>query len=114
VSFGLTVNVFRSSYNSSLNVFENAHKLTIVNVDGPFEATPEAPAAMLVRGNLRGTVKVVPAVQMPSGEYIPEQGHTMFCGAYVATSDSRWGEAVEKITGSRFYGAVALHDRVET
>jgi len=37
----------------------------------------------------------------------------MFGGNYASTSDSRFGEAVEKIIGTRFYGAVAVHDRVE-
>ena len=37
----------------------------------------------------------------------------MMGGAYVATSDSRFTAAVEEITGVRFYGAVAFHDRYE-
>jgi hypothetical protein len=35
-------------------------------------------------------------------------------GAYIATPCSGFTEVVEKITGARFYGAVALHDRFET
>lgn len=38
----------------------------------------------------------------------------MFGGCYVATSDSRFSDEVERIVGGRFYGAVALHDRFET
>jgi len=37
----------------------------------------------------------------------------MFGGNYAATSDSRFGEAIEKLTGQDFYGAVPIHDRKE-
>ena len=37
----------------------------------------------------------------------------MMGGCYVATSDSRFGEMIEKKFGIHFYGAVALHDRSE-
>lgn len=38
----------------------------------------------------------------------------MFGGCYIATSDSRFSREVERVLGSPFYGAVALHDRWET
>jgi hypothetical protein len=37
----------------------------------------------------------------------------MFGGNFAHTSDSRFREAVEALTGHPFYGAVALHDRTE-
>lgn len=110
---GLPVSIYRSEHECDLNVFQKSRRLTIVNIDGPFEPSQDAPAAMLVKGNLRGCAKVVPAVQVADGSYIPLPAWSMFGGSYVASSDSRFGEAVERIVGSRFSGAVALHDRVE-
>lgn len=67
-------------------------------------------AVVLEEGNLSGTVIVVP-VSAPSG--VTHCG-PMASGAYVASSDSRFREAVEKLLGHRFYGALPLHDRYET
>lgn len=66
------------------------------------------PKIQLVKGNLKGTIKAVPCDD--SGTPLK---NTMMGGAYIACSDSRFSEACEKIAGGRFYGAVALHDRVE-
>ena len=47
---------------------------------------------------------------------IPESkklGWTMFGGNYATTSDSRFSELCEELLGTNFYGAVAVHDRVE-
>lgn len=97
--------------------------VTLVNVEGPFEPTEEAPAALLIHGNLRDTVKIVPAVQdtVEDGDWFPRVSMSggrdigpMFGGCYVATSDSRFGQAVERLLGHRYSGAVALHDRFET
>ena len=81
------------------------HQLTLVNVDGPFDPEPSRPAAWLLPGYVEGTVKIVPVGVGDSW--------TMFGGNYAGTSDSRFTEAVEKITGATFYGAVPIHDRVE-
>lgn len=83
------------------------HQLTLVNVDGPFDPTPDRPAAWLVPGNLNGCAHIV-----PHDEYT-NKTWTMFGGNYAGTCDSRFREAVEKITGARFYGTVPIHDRVE-
>lgn len=92
-------------------------RVTIVNIDGPFEPRDDAPAVMLVRGNVPGAVKIVPAIMYagaggwmedrPDGMIGPMMG-----GCYVATSDARLREAVTKL-GSRT-DAVPLHDRFET
>jgi hypothetical protein len=89
------------------NCETGVHKLTLVNVDGPFDPTPTRPAAWLVPGNVGGSAKIV-----PHDEYT-NKTWTMFGGNYAGTSDSRFTEAVEKITGATFYGAVPIHDRVE-
>ena len=38
----------------------------------------------------------------------------MMGGSYVAACDSRFNDKIEELTGIRFYGAVALHDRTES
>lgn len=87
------------------NCETGVHKLTLVNVDGPFDPEPGRPAAWLLPGYVEGTVRIVPVDVGDSW--------TMFGGNYAGTSDSRFTEAVEKITGATFYGAVPIHDRVE-
>jgi hypothetical protein len=43
-----------------------------------------------------------------------ERHHLMFGGSFAHTSDSRFSRAVERITGGKHYGAVPIHDRMET
>jgi len=79
-------------------------QVCVVNVDGPFDPKPDTPAVTLTKtryGNL---------VCIPVGL---EGKWTMFGGAYVTTSDSRFNEAVEKLSGYGHGFPVALHDRVE-
>ena len=68
---------------------------------------------MLVPGNGRGLVKIVPAVLDDKNRYSPDPRWTMMGGNYAATSDSRFHEAVRRITGGGSYGAVPIHDRIE-
>lgn len=84
-------------------------EITVVNVDGPFDPTPERPAFRLEM-HVRGCLRLVPADAPAGGKSIGP----MFGGNYAATSDSRFGAACEKLLGARFYGAVAIHDRFET
>jgi hypothetical protein len=115
---GITVSIFRNSrYDGCANggISERVTELTITNIDGPFEPSDHAPAAMLVRGNLPRTVKVVPV----EGDDKSPDTHTPYMsgGTHVATSDSRWNKAIRAITGEVGYsriGAVALHDRKDT
>lgn len=107
-------------------------KLCIVNVSGPVDPLKHADAApaLLVAGALPGIVRIVPAMfaewdatgkalnadkvaRGESGEWVQVPGWSMMGGNYASTSDSRFGEAVERITGKRWYGAVAIHDRYE-
>ena len=76
----------------------------LTNVDGPFEAGVEYPAAKLVVGPFN-SIHIKP-------EAIGNV-HSMFGGAYAATSDSRLNDKIEELTGCRFYGAVPVHDREE-
>jgi hypothetical protein len=79
-------------------------QVCVINVDGPFEPTQDTPAVRLIKrstGNL---------VCVPVGL---EDKWTMFGGAYVYTSDSRFTGAVERLSGYNHSFPVALHDRVE-
>ena len=117
---GLRVTIYKDKGQTWSNggVSERVDQLTLVNVEGPSEPTEDAPAAMLLPNAMR-TVRVIPALRVNDG-WVP-LGATgdktvgpMAGGAYVASSDSRFSEAVEKLLGHTFYGAVALHDRYET
>ena len=92
----------------------------VMNVEGPFEPKSNCPPVLLVTGELsitRGIVKIVPAVKNESGVYVPLKRANacgpMFGGNYASTSDSRFTKACEKLMNTRFYGAVAIHDRFE-
>jgi hypothetical protein len=87
--------------------------LCLVNVDGPTSPREGVPAAMLVKGNMPGMVKIVPALLDDKQRYSPDPRWCMMGGNYAATSDSRFHEAVRKITGGESYGAVPIHDRIE-
>ena len=101
---GLRVSIYRERTLddcSNGGVSSRVDELTVINVSGPSEPTPEQPAAILV--NRDGHFYVEPEGPRPTGSVGPMMG-----GCYVATSDSRWSRAVG------FYGAVSLHDRFET
>ena len=101
IEMGLRISIYRASYNSDLNYFKYVKELTLVNVNGPSEPTKDAPAAKLIY-NYQETAVIVP-------ENV--DGTFAFGGSFGATSDSRFRESVENITGSSFYGAVPIHDR---
>lgn len=116
---GLVVTIYKDGERPpTRGVSAHVDKLTLVNVDGPFEPSAEAPPAFLEKGNIPGVAKVVPhggAPGMPGmGAGLAGYVGPMFNGSYVGTSDSRFREAVEEITGAPFAGAVQLHDRYET
>ena len=89
-------------------------ELLLVNVEGPTNNDhPSYKKAKMVPGNGPGLVKIVPATWCDIGEYIEDPKWWMMGGNYAATSDSRFHEAVRRITGSASYGAVPIHDRTE-
>lgn len=108
---GLHVAIFKNSSSRTdcaMNGVSARHtELTITNVPGPFEPTKQAPAAKLLPGFLPGTARIVP-------DEVPEGKRSMFGGNYAATSDSRFTRAVEDLIDAPFYGAVPIHDRVES
>lgn len=104
---GLTVYFYKNPLGDCTNggVSSKFTEGVVVNVDGPSKPRDDAPAMLLVKGYAPGTVRIVPADV--------GTGRSMFGGNYAATSDSRFSEALEKLLGHRFYGAVAVHDRFE-
>ena len=113
---GMLINVYRTAGHDCTNGPSRIHdRLCVINVDGPFEPSADAPAFILEPGAMPGIARLVPA-------YEGDKPWFMFGGNYGATSDSRFNRAVEQIIGGRtartdwtysFYGAVAIHDRVE-
>jgi len=112
---GLLVSVYRFPLGDCTlgGISSQAKDICLLNVDGPFSPDDKCPAAMLVPGNGKGLVKIVPAVLDANKRYSPTPGWAMMGGNYAATSDSRFHEAVRKITGAASYGAVPIHDRFE-
>lgn len=98
---GLIVSIVRDKYDSPVNAFFGYGEVTVVNVDGPFDPTPDRPAARLATNGM-GNPIIVPASA-------PEDGLTpwMAGGTFAYTSDSRFSRA----TG--LYAAVPVHDYAE-
>jgi len=108
---GLRVDIFRSNYRSTRNVFADVDKITLVNVDGPSDPSPDAPAARLAQGSL-GTLYIAPEDPFSKFEHLGN-GFVMFGGSYAATSDSRFHAAV-RAAGGKSHVAIAIHDFFET
>lgn len=105
---GMIVSVFRCHLGDCSNNGASARhdQLTVTNIEGPFEPTPERPAAKLVRHRtMPGHCYIVP--DEVGGRW------SMFGGNYAATSDSRFHEAVRALVGTTGGFAVGIHDRVE-
>lgn len=115
---GIIVSVYRQApYNQSIldsldttNGGESSYHrgFTVTNCEGPFEPSAEYPAAELVMAapiHGRKILRLIP--ESVKGEW------TMFGGNYASTSDSRFSKKCEELLGVNFYGAVAIHDRVE-
>lgn len=94
----------------------------IVDADGEYEqlperarvfpARPDAPAVVLDR-TAGGFPILVPASHDEELGWGRVRTHTMAGGNFGASSDSRVGDALRAVSGQSFYGAVAIHDRVE-
>lgn len=103
---GLLAHVYDSPLGNCSNKGLSAkHKtVCIVNVSGPFDPKGNTPAVKLEKtryGNL---------ICVPVGL---EGKWTMFGGAFIYSSDSRFSEAIEALSGYDHGFPVALHDRVE-
>lgn len=85
-----------------------AKGFTVMNCEGPFEPCEEYPAAELVMAEPIGGRKILRLIPQSKIDK-----WTMFGGNYAGTSDSRFSRLCDKLLGGTFYGAVAIHDRVE-
>ena len=105
---GLNVNIYKCSKfgDCTLNGVSSRdiEGLCLTNVEGPFEPSDHYPAAQLKKGPFN-SLHIKPAWN--------EDEHTMDGGNFAASSDSRFSEACRELLGHHFYGAVAIHDRVE-
>lgn len=107
---GMLVYVYRNALGDGTNggVSSRFARLCVTNVEGPFKPDETMPAVVL-HSHVNGTcLRLVPA-EFACGT----KRWTSFGGNYAATCDSRFTEACCKLLGHDFYGAVAIHDRVE-
>tara|TARA_R100001443_G_C3295339_1_gene163879 strand:+ start:341 stop:703 length:363 start_codon:yes stop_codon:yes gene_type:complete len=111
---GLHVGIYRDTSfsdctnNGVTSEFREFKGLCLTNVDGPFKPDKDYPGAKLEKVTTRwgSHVRIVPDELQGK--------HSMMGGNYAATSDSRFREAIEKLLGHNFYGALPVHDRTET
>lgn len=112
---GIRINVYRFPLGDCTNggVSGRHTTLTVVNCEGPFNPTPDAPPVYL-HSHHRGCLRIVPAAMGPNGKWLPIHGHWMMGGNFGHTSDSRFVEKCRELLDTDyFYGAVAIHDRRE-
>lgn len=110
------VSIYRAKNSDCTNGGISAleHGCDYLDIFAEGEALPDKPPspgtarAFLVRGNLPGTAKIVP----PNAYGLPAT-RAMFGGNYAGNYPAPFGEAVSRITGSRNFQPVAIHDRFE-
>ena len=107
---GIHVSVYRSEYLDCTagGISSTADQLCIINVDGPFDPSDDVPAAVLVVAEPIQGQKILRIEPADKGDQ-----WTMFGGNYASTNDSRFSAKCKQLLGSGFYGAVAVHDRIE-
>lgn len=105
---GLHANIMTNYQCSNGGISSRSDRVLIVD---PYdhELTPEQEKIAVVIGQIIGTVHLHPLHGVPAGNV----GY-MAGGSYVATSDSRLSQEIQRVAGIQFYGALALHDRSET
>ena len=111
---GMIVSVYRTDTGTHdctaggmTNNKTGVNQLCVINIDGPFKPTDDAPAVRIEAGPFN-SVRIVPATKAWE-----RYGNRMFGGNFAYTSDSRFRAAVEEITGDKHGGPVAIHDRYE-
>ncbi len=111
---GLIIEVLRGRHDCTRNGVSSRHDhLTVVNVPGPFNPAPDRPA-VLMDSHVKGCLRLVPA-ELENETWRPVQGKWFMAGGnFGHSSDSRFNEACRQKLGVEcFYGAAAIHDRVE-
>jgi hypothetical protein len=118
---GLTASIYvnkEPGYENCSNggISSRFNQVCIVNAEGPSQPRPDCPA-VIIETHVKGIVRAIPAQNVQGEWRAVEMAHCvgpMAGGAFIATSDSRFGELVRKLIDGQFYGAVALHDRFES
>lgn len=120
---GIHAQIYDSaSGRDSLSVWpQDTREVLVLNAEGPFERKPGQPAVVIVPGyGGVGTVRAAPVDDAGNEIRGVMKGYS-----YIGSSDSRFGALVERVINERvqaqypgaprqrFYGAVALHDRLE-
>lgn len=112
---GLLVSVLRHANfpDCSLNGLSAQHaQICVVNMDGPFDPHPNSPAFLLVN-HYRDACALFPAEHNGDKWFVNHGIWWQMGGNFAHTSDSRFNEAIRRLTGIPFYGALAIHDRRE-
>lgn len=130
---GLTLNVHRTTRGDFTldGVSGRADRLTLVGYrdesvhparsvvrplpDGSqvFEVKPDRPPVILVVRQF-GADKILSILPAVEDGTEAQPGWFMFGGNYASLDDSRLSDLTQQLTGHRFYGAVAIHDRQES
>lgn len=104
---GLNVKIFRSDSDcTNGGISSKAAELCIVNLPGRDEPSEDCPAARLI---VRSPCGKPLLTIVPDGE----ERWTMFGGNYAACSGNGFSKSCSDLLGHEWYGAVAIHDRVE-
>jgi hypothetical protein len=108
---GLIADIYKHKGESYSNggISAEVDDVTIVNVDGPFDPTPERPGVMLLK--FRGRMVAVPVNSEGHAAPEPDDERTvgpMFGGCQLYSSDSRFRAAAGE------QETIPLFDRAET
>lgn len=108
---GLRASIYRSNIGKCANggISDKHNEVVIVNAEGPANPTKDAPAVAIARNSMGNPIIVPAAKEGTQGMAGPMMG-----GCFIATSDSRFREAIKRVTGQDVYGAIPFHDRFET
>jgi hypothetical protein len=102
----MLLTVLRSDYDSTNGgVSSKANRLFVQLPNCPSDQSVAGDAPeMVLESHVPGCVRLVPK---------GEKRWVMFGGNFAHSSDSRLREAIERMTGQTWYGAIAIHDRIE-
>jgi len=116
---GIIASVYRDAdqkYDCTMNGWSSRFtRCVVVNAEGPFEPTENAPAVKIVRHRTMNTLHAVSVEDIESGKW------TMSGGNFIYSCDSRFGELCVRLLKEGgvssplhfSHGAVSVHDRIE-
>lgn len=114
-----TINVYRAAgYGDCTNngVSARHDTLIVVNAEGPVEVRDkDLDRCVMMELTQYDVLRLVPIEpdEYNSPPWRVREGWFMMGGNFGHSSDSRFHELAEKLLGQAFYGAVAIHDRLE-